>query len=71
MKNKHKTSTKSQQYLVLIEHQYGCTSKKIQIDQGREYLTNKFCTWCTDQGILIETTTPYSPSQNGIAERMN
>jgi len=71
MKDKHETSTKLQQYLVLIERQYGYIPKRIQIDQGREYLTNKFCTWCADQGIIIGTTAPYSPSQNGVAERMN
>lgn len=71
MKSKHKTSNKLQQYLVLIQHQYGYTPKMIWIDQGREYITRKFCTWCTDQGIIIETTAPYSPSENGVAERMN
>lgn len=71
MEDKHEASIKLQQYLVLIERQYGYTPKRIRIDQGREYLTNKFRTWCADQGIIIETTAPYSPSQNGVAERMN
>jgi transposase InsO family protein len=71
MKNKHETSAKLQQYLVLIERQYGYIPKRVRIDQGREYLTNKFRTWCADQGIIIETTAPYSPLQNGVAERMN
>ena len=28
-------------------------------------------TWFTENGLDIQTTAPYSPSQNGIAERMN
>ena len=27
--------------------------------------------WVAEKGITIETTAPYSPSQNGIAERLN
>ena len=27
--------------------------------------------WAAEKGITIETTTPYSPSQNGVAECLN
>ena len=27
--------------------------------------------WAAEKGIIIETTAPYSPSQNGVAERFN
>jgi len=27
--------------------------------------------WCQEQGKEIQMTTPYSPSQNGVAEQMN
>jgi transposase InsO family protein len=27
--------------------------------------------WCQEHGIEIQKTAPYSPSQNGVAERMN
>ena len=27
--------------------------------------------WAAEKGITIETTAPYSPSQNGVAERLN
>ena len=66
MKSKDRTSSKLKQYLVIIEWQHGYTPKQIRIDQGGEYLTNEFCTWCADHGIIIEVTVLYSPSQNGI-----
>jgi hypothetical protein len=68
VKGKDETSLKLKQYLVMIERQYGYIPKQIRIDQGEEYLTNKFHTWCADRGIIIEITAPYLPSQNGIAE---
>ena len=27
--------------------------------------------WAAEKGITIETTAPYLPSQNGVAERLN
>ena len=38
------------------------------MDKGGEYLTNEFRTWCANKGIILETTAPHSPSQNGVAE---
>jgi len=70
MKNKSEAPQKLQQYIVLIQHQYNYISKRICFDGG-EYLSKEFRTWCDDKGIIIETTAPYSPSQNGVAEHFN
>ena len=59
------------QYIVYIEHQYNYKVKAIRVDQGKEYLTNDFRNWCAERGIKLEVTAPYSPSQNGVAERIN
>jgi len=45
--------------------------KAIHVDLGKEFVNNDLKTWCWEQGIEIQTTTPYSPSQNGIAKQMN
>jgi len=71
IKTKDETSSKIRQYLIFIQHQYGHKPKRVRIDQGREYLNNEFKNWCAEQGIQIEPTAPYSPSQNGVAERYN
>ena len=43
----------------------------IQVDRGSEFLNQILYSWLNEQGIDIQSTAPYSPSQNGIAERMN
>ena len=55
----------------MIENQ---TKKKIKIlrtDNGTEYESNEFHDFCKEVGIKRETTTPYTPAQNGVAERKN
>ena len=43
----------------------------IRVDCGSEFLNQSLNSWCGEQGLDIQMTAPYSPSQNGIAERMN
>ena len=43
----------------------------IRVDRGSEFLNKDLLNWCKERGIDIEPTAPYSPSQNGVAERMN
>ena len=40
-------------------------------DQGTEYLNHELKTWLREQGIELQMTAPYSPSQNGAAEQLN
>lgn len=40
-------------------------------DNGREYLLNDFKDFCSQKGITFHLTVPYTPQQNGVAERMN
>ena len=41
------------------------------IDGGSEFLSTEWRTYCTNEGINIKMTQPYSPKMNGIAERLN
>ena len=45
--------------------------RAIRIDHGTEFLNQDLITWCNTRGIDVQCTAPYSPSQNGVAERMN
>jgi transposase InsO family protein len=71
MKEKSEANVKLRQYIIFIEKQFGYIAKRIRLDKGGEYLTNEFRNWCAEKGIALETTAPYSPSQNGVAERFN
>nr|GEV66141.1 valine--tRNA ligase, mitochondrial 1-like [Tanacetum cinerariifolium] len=58
-------------YKAEVENQKG---KKIQIlrsDRGGEYFSTKFSSYCELQGLIHQRTTPYTPQQNGVAERKN
>jgi transposase InsO family protein len=44
---------------------------RLRRDNGTEYTSNEFETFCKTKGIINESTIPYTPEQNGISERMN
>ena len=43
----------------------------MRVDNGKELVNDEIIQFCREEGIKIEMTAPYSPSQNGIAERFN
>ena len=45
--------------------------RAIHIDRGKEFVNDELQKWCKQNGLEIQMTAPYSPSQNGVAERMN
>eukprot|EP00111_Clytia_hemisphaerica_P018040 TCONS_00053381-protein len=47
------------------------TIKRLRSNNGGKYTSTEFTSFCTDRGISREPTIPYSPQQNGVAERMN
>lgn len=43
----------------------------ITADNGRQFCSQEFKTFCTEQGIKLFNTIPYWPQQNGEVERQN
>lgn len=43
----------------------------IRCDNGGEFKNHEFQSYCRRNGISVQFTTPYSPQQNGVAERAN
>jgi hypothetical protein len=43
----------------------------IQVDCSKEFINDVLDSWCHQQGIEIQPTAPYTPSQNRAAERAN
>eukprot|EP00170_Pyropia_yezoensis_P004161 contig_17141_g4172 len=54
-----------------LETRQGRKAKAIRRDNGGEYLFEDFKTWLRVNGIQHQLTTPYTPQQNGVAERYN
>lgn len=52
-----------------VRSQLGKKIKILRTDRGGELLSNKFNATCISYGITHQTTSPYSPKQNGVAER--
>src|SRR3954471_15881318 len=55
----------------MAERQCGHKLKILKTDGGGEYTSVAFGKYCDDEGIVREVVPPYTPQQNGIAERKN
>ncbi|XP_074579060.1 uncharacterized protein LOC141835562 [Curcuma longa] len=53
-----------------VENQLNKKIKVVRSDRGGEYVS-PFAELCAEHGIRHETTAPYTPQQNGVAERKN
>lgn len=58
-------------FKAMVEKQSGLCVKALRTDRGGESLSNEFIIFCEEQGIRRELTAPYTPEQNGVAERKN
>ncbi|GJS87278.1 retrovirus-related pol polyprotein from transposon TNT 1-94 [Tanacetum coccineum] len=69
-KSKDEAIDKFVLYKIEVENQLGRKIKVVRSDRGGEYVS-PFADLCAKHGIRHEFTAPYSPQQNGIAERKN
>ncbi|KAH9306490.1 hypothetical protein KI387_010894, partial [Taxus chinensis] len=58
-------------FKALAEKQAEWSIKVLRTDNGGEYVNNRFMDFCTSEGISLQHTVAYSPSQNGVTERKN
>jgi len=54
-----------------IKQCFGKALTFLRVDNGKELVNEEVKKFCAEEGITIETSAPYSPSQNGIAEHFN
>ncbi|KAI3655581.1 hypothetical protein MP638_002655, partial [Amoeboaphelidium occidentale] len=54
-----------------IENQKQCTVKTLRSDRGGEFLNIYLSKYLNHKGIIHQLTAPYTPQQNGVAERYN
>ncbi|CAI7774877.1 unnamed protein product [Closterium sp. NIES-54] len=58
-----------QKWLVLVERQTKKSVLMLRSDRGGEFLGKKFTDFVDGKGIVHDLTCPYTPQQNGMAER--
>ena len=71
LKTKDEAYTKFVEWLALVENQSGKRLKVLRTDNGLEYCNKSFDDYCKERGIVRHKTCPYTPQQNGVAERLN
>ncbi len=54
-----------------MENEIGHKIKVLRSDNGGEFVSKKFDAFLAECGIQQQTSAPYSPQQNGVAERAN
>ena len=69
----HKSDVKGalQAMFVLLETQLGSQVKCVRSDRGGEFVNRELGSWFESRGIEHQRTAPYTPQQNGKAERLN
>ncbi|GFS34572.1 hypothetical protein Acr_00g0034750 [Actinidia rufa] len=71
MRHKSEVFSHFTHFLQMIKTQYNTVVRNIRSYNGREYITNEFRAELNKCGILQQLTCPYTPEQNGVAERKN
>jgi hypothetical protein len=71
LKSKDEVSSQVKDYYLTYQITHYKPPHAICIDRGTVFVNETLKLWCHKQGIEIQLTAPYSPSQNGIAERTN
>ena len=71
MKSRSEVFDIFQSFCAEIKTQFNTSVSILRSDNAKEYLSTPFKTFMTSQGILHQTSCPYTPQQNGIAERKN
>jgi len=71
LKQKSDVLNAFQEFKAEVENLHERKIKALQSDNGGEYCSAQFEQFLKDNGIVHRKTVPYSPSQNGVAERVN
>jgi hypothetical protein len=71
LKTKDEALARFKEFKALAENQTGKRIKTLRSDNGGEFISKTFNQYLISCGIQRQTTAPYSPEQNGVAERAN
>ena len=71
MRTKDEAFEMFKRYKSEVENQKEKKVKVLRSDRGGEYFPEEFSKFCEEHGIIHQTSAPYTPQQNGLAERKN
>ena len=71
LKYKSEVFGRFETWKALVEAQSECKVKVLRSDNGGEYVSKAFEEYLKAHGIEHHTSAPYTPQQNGVAERAN
>lgn len=71
LQNKNEVFGKFKEYKQMVENMCENKIKYLQTDNGKEYCNTEFDKYLRDNGIQRRLSVPYTPQQNGVAERKN
>ncbi|MCO5604556.1 hypothetical protein L7F22_058724 [Adiantum nelumboides] len=60
-----------QHYVAMVDNETGCKVHTLRTEQGGEYMSDAFEYFLGKKGIKHRCTMPYTPQQNGVAERID
>ena len=69
IKHKHEVGLHLINFHEMVKTQFGKDIKRIRCDNGGEFISIKMFDFYAKKGIVLETTCPYTPQQNGVVER--
>ncbi|KAG8495997.1 hypothetical protein CXB51_009246 [Gossypium anomalum] len=71
LKNKSEVTSVFLKFKTAVETETGCKLKTLRLDNGTEYTSSGFNTFCDEACIKHQLTNTYTPQQNGVSERKN
>ena len=71
LRAKGEAPSRIKEHVAKIKQRFGKGPTYMRVDNGKELVNDEVKKFCAEEGITIETSAPYSPSQNGVAERFN
>jgi len=71
VKNKSDTAASIKHMITRMECQTGQKVRQVRTDNGTEYVNSTLSAYFSSKGIIQQHTMPFSPEQNGMAERVN
>ena len=71
LQHKNEVFPRFQEWKAQVEMSTGRQVKTLRSDNGGEYTSREFTSYLSKEGIKHELTTPHTPKQNGVTERLN